>query len=153
MSMVRKRHRGGARKGLYYDLLDRQKLRIRHGPNSKFVINFFDEKIDDGVEDLTYLTQEQLLSILEDDVARPKKTNSEVVETEVLDDSVETVEATEKRVAHDVRFDKATGKWMHIKVEYDAPTSVEVLGANQAVAMKKLHDMFTTMMIKKEKKK
>lgn len=109
--------------------------------------------IKQEINDLELLSEEELLKILEETVARPKK-SEEVVETKDEKVTKEELPAMSEVVneAHDLLFDRATGKWLHIKIKYKASEAdVEVIGPNQAVAMKRIHDLFTNKAIKGRK--
>lgn len=81
------------------------------------------------------------------------------VEIPVVEVPVETEEPTKevtpvKGEAHDIYFCRERRKWIHVVVQYDENTvrKEESYGLNQAIAMKKLHDLITNKMILKRKK-
>lgn len=93
---------------------------------------------------------------IEELINMAKKKESVPIDETSLEAKVDTVEetiaATQMGTAHDLVFDKEKRTWLLISVEYN-PSSVksEVISPNQAIAIKRVHDLFTNKAIRGRK--
>lgn len=120
-----------------------------------------------GKRNLFKITKEKPSDQIKDALATVFGVKEEVTATQVTEDQAPVVEPLEvlsetpvptvsgqDGVAHDIYFCKERRKWIHITIPYKkGDGKEESYGINQAIAMKKLHDLITNKMIAKRKGK
>lgn len=123
-----------------YHRIARQEGRIRAAEHTGlYKEEVKQETIEENIEELI-------------NMAKKKEVVSGATSTTEVGPVEETIVAEQISTAHDLVFDKEKRTWSLVSVEY-SPSSVksEVISPNQAIAIKRIHDLFTNKAIRGRK--